>query len=1242
MKPFLTILGLMWALVVQIGANELEKNFAAPPDSAKPHVWWHWMEGSVTKAGITADLEAMQRVGLGGATSFNLKASPVGPVKFLTPEWRELMQHAASEAARLGLKFSIHNCTGWSSSGGPWNTPANAMQRVTISETTFAGPGRFAGVLPQPPTKLGFYRDIAVLAVRRTAGEDATMSSRGPKASTSQAKVDGAKLIDGQTDTYVTLPLPTAGAPQFAQVEFARPFLARSLTLSLGPSNMDVRGVVQVSDDGRIFRDVRPFEFPRPGTTGTLILSFGAEGVTARTFRCLFTVPPVRGARLNVAEIALSPALRIEDIEAKSGMLHGHLMPHPSPAPAAVPADLVVSQAEIIDLTSRLQPDGRLEWEAPAGPWVILRLGHTPTGVENRNPVEGGGGLECDKMSTEALDIHWKSYVQKVLDDLGPLAGRGRTFDTLLIDSYEVGGQNWTPKFRAEFQRRRGYDPLPFMVTLTGRVVASPEFSERFLWDWRRTISDLFAENYYGRFRQLCNERGLAAAIEPYSGPYESLQIGAQADLPMGEFWVGNFYHAFATAKLAASVGHVYGRPVIGAESFTAFPSQRHGRWLDDPYALKASGDFAFCVGVNRLTIHRWAHQPWTDRTPGMTMGHWGTHFDRTVTWFEQGSAWMRYLTRCQHLLRQGRFVADAAYFYGEGSPMEWLDPDPALPAGYDYDGIGADVLLRLARMADGRLTLPSGMAYRVLVLPAKEQVMTPTLLRQLQKFVTEGLTLVGPPPRRAPGLGDYPRSDEEVRRLARELWGEVDGQKVTERAVGRGSVVWGRPLAPVLTALRVPPDFEYKSGDHTQLAYIHRRTDDADLYFVSHQRERFETIDCTFRVAGKVPELWYPDSGRIVTAGVWHERDGRITLPLALEPSGSVFVVFRRAAGASAAFAEARFVAAAPAPAHPPELRILRAAYEALDGSGMVDVTERLQGLVRGGALRIEAVNVVLGEDPARFRPKRLRVQYALDGVKSEKTVGEEDILAIGPGAETAVGAAGVPAPFEVTVDASGRTHLRAWSEGVAELRTAAGQSDRREIRGVPAAVELAGPWELSFPPNWGAPARVTLPKLISWSEHPEPGVKYFSGTATYTQTLEIAPALLEAGCSLWLDLGEVKNLAEVAVNGKPLGILWKPPFRVDLTRVARPGKNTLEIKVTNLWPNRLIGDEQLPPDREWTAANQLKSWPQWLLDGKPSPTGRFTFTTWHHWKKDDALLPSGLLGPVMLRVVTEIAVEP
>jgi hypothetical protein len=1117
-------------------ADTLEAGFKSPPDSAKPQTWWHWMNGNITKEGITADLEAMKQIGFGGATIVNADCGiPRGPVPFMSPEWREDCQFAAQEANRLGLEICIENCAGWSSSGGPWNTPTNAMQKVTTSEVRVTGPANFNASLPQPPTQLGFYRDIAVRAFPVPDGEDVRMSDFSPVASASGNEQPGGKLTDGNSRTFIRLPVPEKRKPQFAQLEFQNPFPARTVEIVGGPGFPPCSGEILVSDDGKSFRSVYSFVFGRSGPR-TRLISLGAQPVAARFWRVQFTKADGTATNIPLAEIELSPRLSIDDLDAKAGFSGAAVLSSKDPGDTATGA---VQRRDIIDLTSKVDANGRLNWRVPAGDWVILRVGYTPTGMSNHPAPEEGLGLECDKLSKEALDAHWAGFMQKVLDDDGPLDGR--TLVGSLIDSYEVGGQNWTKDFRAEFKERRGYDPLKFLPVFTGRIVDSPAVSERFLWDMRRTIADLFAENYYGHFSELCREHGLKSEIEPYAGPFESLQSGASSGLVMGEFWTGPNRYNDLSVKLAASIAHIYGKTIVGAESYTSPPE--HGGWQETPWSLKTLGDLKYCTGLNLFIFHRYAMQPWTNRWPGMTMGPYGLNLERTITWWNQGRAWIEYLSRCQFLLQQGRPVADAAYFDGQSAPVVMRACNPTLPAGYDYDAVDADVLLHGARVKNGRVTLASGANYAVLILPPDDINMTLRMLKCIRRLVRAGATVVGPPPQHSPSLENYPRCDAEVKSIAKELWGRCDGINVTQNIDRKGRVVQGEPLANIFDSLNLPPDFEFHGGaSDSELAFCHRQTADAEIYFVSNQRHEFDTANCTFRVSGLEPELWHPETGVIEPASVWHEAGGRTTICLKFQPGESVFVIFRHIAAGAVHFVSAKS-----------------------------DIPSDLWSTSIGG---------------------------------------------------------------------NGEASVTTETNGVFDLRTAGGKVFHLTASGLPAPLEVSGNWTLSFPPNWGAPAEVSLDHLISWTDHTNNGVKYFSGTATYETKIEIPEKDFGPGREIWLDLGAVKNFAEVSLNGQEFGVRWKPPFRVNVTVAAKPGMNRLVVKVTNLWPNRLIGDEQMAPDCEWNG-DRLKEFPEWLLDGQPSPTGRFTFTTWRHWKKDDAPLESGLLGPVTLSVAGQFDVN-
>jgi hypothetical protein len=888
----------------------------------------------------------------------------------------------------------------------------------------------------------------------------------------------------------------------------------------------------------------------------------------------------------------------------------------------ATPEGAATDRESVIVLTDRLKPDGTFAWEVPEGEWILLRLGHTPTGKENHPSPVAGRGLECDKMSREAMDAHWAGMMATVLKDADP-ASRA-ALNNALIDSYEVGSQNWTPKFRAEFQKRRGYDPLPYMPTVTGRVIGSIAVSERFLWDFRRTIADLFADNYFAYFGELCHKNGLQFSVEPYgNGLFDNLQVGGLADITMGEFWIGGA--ARETIRVAASAAHTNGRTIIGAESFTA--DEQRGRFQVEPYAIKALGDQMFTEGLNRYIFHRYAHQPWKDLAPGMTMGPWGSHLDRTQTWWDQGTAWMKYIARCQYLLQSGRFVADVVYFTGEDGPNDLpMLRGTVVPTGFNYDGCDRTVLGKM-RVENGEIVLPTGMRYKILMLPDGD-TMTPETLGVIAKLVEDGATVVGPKPTRSPSLVGYPACDTAVKTLADRLWGNADGKTTFVNAFGKGRIYWGKSLSDVLTMQNISPDVAI-SQRGLPVHWIHRKTDRTDLYFVSNPRHRTETVSVSFRMTGRMPELWNPETGVATPAPVWREEGGRTIIPLSFDPAGSVFVVFRKPSPGNhlvSVISEASRAAA------PPQIKIVSARYEATDGAGGVDVTQKVAALVASGELSIPATNTNFG-DPTPLHFKRLRVVFRVGGKETEQTVDENNnIDLLGPTDDTA------PPEYALVARGNG-VRLHAWKPGIYEAKSVSGKTLSLTAPG-PKKRAISGPWTLAFPAGKKAPGKITLPELISWSAHSNPDVRYFSGSATYSIAFDVPADFAEKGKALYLDLGRVKNFAEVTVNGKRMETLWKAPFRLEVTPLVKTGENTLTIRVTNLWPNRLIGDEQLPPDVEWNGVS-LKEWPEWLRTGKPRPqTGRVTFTTWRYYNKDSPLLGSGLLGPVALYAVPEIPI--
>jgi hypothetical protein len=738
------------------------------------------------------------------------------------------------------------------------------------------------------------------------------------------------------------------------------------------------------------------------------------------------------------------------------------------------------SHNDVIDLTAKLGANGTLNWDVPPGDWVIERIGHASTGSSTRPPVAGGNGLECDKLSAAAMDVHFTNMLGRLIANAGPLAGKSLV--ATHIDSWESGWQNWTPKFREEFLKRRGYDLLPWLPcaaeSLSERVRTNntayntthyfrsfdnEEMTRRFRWDFEQTISELLAENYVGRLATLAHEHGLRLTVEGYDLPFGDEGIySASADEPMGEFWTSTAAWAkgFNEHKgiQMASVAHTMGKTVVGAESFT---SDEKEKWLMHPATIKTLGDFEFCQGINRFVVHRYAHQPYLDRAPGATMGQWGLHYERTQTWWEMSSTWHEYLTRCQFMLRQGKFVAELCYLRPELPNQTYFTPNPPPPTGYRYDEISAKALIERMRVKDGKLVLPDGMSYRVLVLPP-QTVMTSALARKVKQLVADGATVFGPHPQTSPSLQDFPKSDDEVAAIGNEVWGDCDGQKVITHKFGKGSVNWGGSLANDVLADRQPPFVS-----DVPLNWIHRSTPDAEIYFLANGSTDSVTARCEFPESELRPEIWNPETGEITAPAKVNPARAGTSLTLDFAPGDSTFVVFRQSSAA----------------------------------------------------------------------------------------------------------------PKSAVVDSSHPL------------------------------LEIAGPWQLSFPPNRGAPPSVTLTNLVSWSDSADDGVKYFSGTATYRTTFDLEkPATGDRQSKIYLELGEVQVMARVKVNGKDCGIAWRPPFRVEVTDAIRAGKNNLEIEVANLWPNRMIGDAALPEAK------------------------RITWSSWQPFTSDAPLLKSGLLGPVRL----------
>lgn len=1039
----------------------LAQEFQSPPARYRLYVWWHWMGLTVSRYGIKRDLTAMKKAGVAGAT-----ICPIGsqagvapliansglpkPVKYWSPRFWRRVQYAVHIAKGLGLKLGMENCPGWDASGGPWITPALSMKMVVWSVTTVKGPAQISVQLKQPPTRLGFYRPITVLALPDTA---------------------------------------------------------------------------------------------------------------------------------------------------------------------------VVKPAEIRNIAADMKADGRLVWRAPAGKWRIFRIGYSSTAMTD-HPVPdsliGPHGtvhsLEADKLSAKAATFHIEHVIKALQKHLGRAVGH--TFDHLLFDSYEAGPQNWTKHFRRDFIKLRHYDPLPWLPVLSGVTIGSPELSQRFRYDMARTVSQLFVEKDFDVYRKLIDKAHMKMCLEPYTGPFNTIAAAASCDITMGEFWNSS---RTGIAGNVAGAARADGRTLVGAETLTGAPLS--SRMTETPAFLKPALDGGFLSGVNKCYLHDWAEQALNRRyKPGILMGWWGTHFGENQTWFKPGIAFFTYINRCQTLLQQGSQVCDTCTLNSN-------------PQGFSEDALSLSQFEH-ATVHNGRITLPDGRAYAVMQLPNSSQ-MLPKVAKKLRKLVAAGATVIGPRPTRSPSLTDYPHCDEVVAAIGRAVWGNCNGVNIKEHRFGKGRVVWNKPVSAVLAELGIQPDFSIASAsggkiviksaiyaapgagrrvDVTALlrklvrenggtslsmrvdnsafggdpAYghikyltvnytlggkpatahvhenamlsipffpltaIHRHTPDMDIYFVVNRSRHLVHAVASFRVAGKIPELWQPDTGRRVTDGDFTSTDGRTNVPLTLGPLASVFVVFRHSS------------------------------------TGLDAVT----------AIR---------------RNNHLSDTASID------------------------------------LQPNGQLELCAAEPGDYALQFASGRKQVVNVPKLPTPEAIAGPWQVSFTPGWGAPKHVVFTKLISWTASANTGIKYFSGTGVYRRTISIPAGFIGSQKRVILHLGSLHDLAQVWVNGHDLGVLWHAPFKIDITRAVKPGNNRIRIAVTNTWVNRLIGDQQHPSDLQWGSAwgrdrgvgRPLVRFPAWVIHQTPRPSKHhYTFETWNYYTKKSRLHSSGLFGPVRLTAVARVPV--
>ena len=1081
----------------------LKQEFTDPPASAKPRVWWHWMNGNVTTDGIRKDLLWMHQSGIGGFQNFDAGLFTPQIVEnrltYMTPEWKEAFALATRLADSLNLEMAIAGSPGWSQTGGPWVEPKDGMKKLVWREFDVTGGNLVTMILPDPYRTTGdfqnmppqadfsaqgegkplpqYYGDIAVLAFRMP-GNGPLQPAQRPKVTSSGGRFTYDMLNDGDLGTAQLLPTGKGNAPAWIQYEYPTPQTVKSLQIAGGGTRETYRALppaitrsLEVSNDGKTFTKV--LDIPLGGAAQQT-LSF--PDITARFFRVNIQNPPQpfsefaellgsmtsQPAGTHISELILHSTTRINHAEEKAGFAATFdIEKYPTPEAG----NDAIATGDVIDLTKKMKEDGSLTWQAPEGNWKIMRLGYSLTGKQNHPASPEATGLEVDKLDARAVKDYFENYLDQYKEATGGLMG-AKGLQYLVTDSYEAGQMTWTPAMADEFSQRRGYSLIPWLPVLTGHIIESTEASEQFLWDWRKTIGELIAENHYDQLTTILEGYGMKRYTESHENGrlyiVDGMDVKRTAAVPMSAMWMpggsgSSLAMAQADIRESASVAHIYGQNLVAAESLTAFGLGGNA-WSFAPENLKSTADLELASGLNRFVIHTSVHQPVDDKIPGLGLFVFGQWFNRHETWANQAKAWTDYLARSSHMLQQGTCVADIVYYYGEDNNITGLYGHrlPEIPKGYSYDFINAHALTTLLTVSDRQLVTPSGMRYKVLALGDNTKRMSLPVLRKIAQLVGEGAFICGLRPEvRASRTDDA----EEFNRLVEGVWN-----------TGKPNVSQGEPIGEVLAKLGVEPDFEYRSPtDSTQLLFVHRHLTDTDIYWVNNRTDRNETVEATFRVKGRKPEIWHPETGKMEPAS--YRKEGKRTIvTLDLVPNDAVFVVFA---------------------------------------------------------------------EPSR---------------KSK-----------------------------VTLPKSTETPI----------------------------MEVNGDWKVAFQTGRGAPAEATFTKLLSYTGHSDPGIKYFSGEATYSQTIDLPEKAWAEGTRVMLDLGEVKNLAEVNVNGTPLGIVWKKPFRMDVTEALRAGSNELKIKVVNLWVNRLIGDMQ------------------------PDATRKVTFTAFPFYKADAPLQPSGLLGPVRLVAV-------
>lgn len=1081
MKRILILLVLFLTLGVnaqEIKSGISEKEFKNPSSSFLPKTWYHVMSGNMSKAGFTKDLEAIKKAGIGGILVFNVtQGIPNGPVKYNSPKYHEIIKHAAKECERLGLSFGVHNCDGWSSSGGPWITPDESMKMVVWSEIITKG-GNVKIQLPQPTARENYYRDIAVLAYPSMKSEIIDFEN-SPEITSSDKNFDVNIISDNRLDNESKI-IKERGKDSWIQFKYKKNQKIRSAYMVFNDRKGEV--ILQISDDGKNFKTVHKLNNVRTGK-GEWAINETFKPVKSKYFRLKLN------QSMTIKEVKLVSTQCIYNFLGRTSLARtedNDMISIGDPS-----SDMIIDKSKLIDITACMDSNGIIKTKLPMGKWTIMRFGYTTTDAHNHPASVEGSGLECDKFSRKAFKTHFNAFSAKVINETAKIAPDAMQY--IEIDSYEMGGQNWTHGYDKIFKEDNGYDIIPFLPLYAGRFVESPKVSEAVLWDIRNENCNLMKNNYYGYFSELCHEKGIKSYIEPYGfGPLNDLDVGGKADINMGEFWMNRKMNMVQSSVSAA---HIYGKNIISSESFTSTPEIN---WKGNPAMAKVSGDLAWTYGINQFMFHRFVHQANTYVKPGMTMNRWGFHFDRTQTWFENaGADWFKYMARGQYLLRQGNPVSDILVFVGDGSPNSvYLRNEivPEIPAGINFDCVNADVLKNRIILKNGKMVLPEGTEYRILFLENCKKI-TLNTLKRIYEISKAGVPVVGAKPLELAGYIKSAEDEKTFMKLSDEIWNNTKTYS---------DIKWKN----ILGKENISPDFSIAQRE--DIPYIHRIFNNKDIYFFFNPDSVARHFDVSFRVKGKIPELWNPMTGEIIKTAQFKGYGAKTKVRINMEAQESMFVVFR----------------------------------ESSKGVPNVYDEEKLKN--------------------------------------GDYFLTDKNSLFIKTKSKTSV-------------------------------------------------LNIEGPWEVEFLKKDGYKSKHIFNQLTDWKDNSNENIKYYSGTAIYRTNFNFKKDLSDTENQYILNLGDVKIVSEVILNGKNIGVDWIKPFEFNITNALVQGENKLEIKITNQWSNKLIGDERF--SKSYKEKCQGTPIMDWYSKNEPMPKGkRTTFCTVSFYKSTDALMPSGLLGPVKI----------